>query len=194
MSHRQISPQGVRWGNIFNLNLDTIGPVRHRKNGLGVLKPQKPLPETRLSINTRYSPQLPSSLFSLPLFLFLSLTLSCWALHSYIYTASSFKHWTIDRKIAQIRKIKAAEAWFFFWRNISLLLFLWEWEWVREARYQAPMLLLLLVWQVSRAIQKYFRTRPLWSPAACTLWFYNKDGWESYSALQSWLRNAPVFL
>lgn len=83
MSHSQISPQGAGWGNIFNLNLDTIGPVRHRKNGLGVLKPQKPLPETRLSINTRYSPQLPSSLFSLPLSL--SLSLSCWALHSYIY-------------------------------------------------------------------------------------------------------------
>lgn len=43
MSHSQISPQGARWGNIFNLNLDTIGPVRHRKNGLGVLKPQKNL-------------------------------------------------------------------------------------------------------------------------------------------------------
>lgn len=111
-----------------------------------------------------------------------------------IYTTSSFKHWAIERKIAQIRKIKATEAWFFFWRNISLLLFLWEWEWVREARYQAPMLLLLLVWQVSRAIQKYICTRPLGSPAACTLWFYNRDGWESYSALQSWLRNAPVFL
>lgn len=151
---------------------------------------KKPLPETRLSINTRYSPQLPSSLFSLPL----SLSLCHVGLCIVIYTTSSFKHWAIERKIAQIRKIKAAEAWFFFWRNISLLLFLWEWEWVREARYQAPMLLLLLVWQVSRAIQKYFCTRPLWSPAACTLWFYNRDGWESYSALQSWLRNAPVFL
>lgn len=74
----QISPQGAGWGSIFKPNQDTIGPLRHRKNGLGVLKPQKPLPETRLSINIRYSPQLPSSLFSLPLFLSLSL-------HSYIY-------------------------------------------------------------------------------------------------------------
>lgn len=114
-----------------------------------------------------------------------------------IYTASSFKRWAIESEIPQIRKMKAAEAWFFFWRSIlSLLLFLWEWEWVREARYKAPMLLLLLlvVWQVSRVIQKYFRTRPLWSPAACTVWFYNREGWESYSALQSWLWNAPAFL
>lgn len=31
-----------------------------------------------------------------------------------IYTTSSFKHWAIEREIAQIRKMKAAEAWFIF--------------------------------------------------------------------------------
>lgn len=122
MSHIEISPQGVGWGNIFNLNMDTIGPVRHRKNGLRVLKPQKPLPETRLSINTRYSPQLPNLLFSFSPSLLLSLSLPlCYVgLCIVIYTTSSFKPWVNERKIAQIRKLKAAEAWFFFWRYISL--------------------------------------------------------------------------
>lgn len=168
------------------------GYNRHRKKWIGSAKTT----ETSAGNTTFYKYEILASAAKFVIFSpSLTLSLCHVGLCIVIYTTSSFKRWAIERKIAQIRKIKAAEAWFFFWSNISLLFFLWEWEWVREARYQAPvLLLLLLVWQVSRVIQKYFRTRPLWSPAACTLWFYNRDGWELYSALQSWLRNAPVLL
>lgn len=152
-----------------------------------MLKPQKPLPETRLSINTRYSPQLPSSLFpSLPL----PLSFCHVGLCIVIYTTSSFKHRAIERKIAHKKNESGGSVVLLLKEHLSPCSSSESGSGLGKPGTRPrccccccccgllPLLLLLplLVWQVSRAIQKYFRTRPLRSPAACTLWFYNRDG------------------
>lgn len=148
-----------------------MGPVRHRKNGLGVLKPQKPLPETRLSINTRYSPQLPSSLFSLPL------SLCHVGLCIVIYTTSSSKHWAIESEIAQIRKMKAAEAWFVF-EGTSLSCSSSESGSGLGKPGTRPRCC-CCCW-CGRFPVRSKNTFALAhfgpQPPACTLWFYNRDG------------------
>lgn len=87
-SRSQNSPLGARWGNIFNLNLDTIGPERHRKNGLGVLKPQK----TSAGNTTFYKYKI---LASAAKFVISPLPLS---LSVVTYTSSSFKYWATESK------------------------------------------------------------------------------------------------
>lgn len=77
-SHSQILPQGVKWGNIFNLSLNTIGACKAPQKWIGIAKTA----ETSAGNTTFYKYK---ELASAAKFVILSLSLSWWALHSYLY-------------------------------------------------------------------------------------------------------------
>lgn len=100
-----------------------------------------------------------------------------------IYTTSSSKHWAIESEIAQIRKMKAAEAWFVF-EGTSLSCSSSESGSGLGKPGTRPRCC-CCCW-CGRFPVRSKNTFALAhfgpQPPACTLWFYNRDGWESDSS------------